>query len=317
MDASFRSAAQGPQVHAGFCALVGLPNAGKSTLLNRVLGRNLVAVSPKPQTTRNRIVGVKNLADPPAQLALVDTPGLQRGHNALRKYMRDEALTAVAECDLALLVLDVGSRSQRDPNVLSSGPGKELLDAVAPLQVPVVLALNKVDRLPEKPALLPLLDRLAHSGRFAEIVPISAKTGLGVDALMRCVAQALPVGPPLFPEDMYTDRAERFLAAELIREQLFLQLGEELPYASAVVVEKFEERRHRGDLVISAVVFVERESQKGIVVGKGGARIKSVGQRAREQISNLLGCPVHIKLFVKVDPDWSSGVGGLRRMGYE
>jgi GTP-binding protein Era len=303
------------QPHTGFCAILGLPNVGKSTLLNRVLGLKLVAVSPKPQTTRNRILGVNNLPD--AQIVFVDTPGIQSGHNALRKYMHDEALSAAGDCDLALLVLDATDPRQRSPETLGRGAAGELAEALALVDVPVIGALNKVDRLRDKTTLLPIIEALDASERFAAIVPISAQHGTGVDDLVRVIADRLPLGPRLYPEDMYTDRPERFLAAELVREQLFLQLGDELPYASAVLIDSYEERGDRGDVVIGASVFVERESQKGIVVGKGGARIREVGQRARAEIGNLLGCPVHLKLHVKVDPEWSQGAGGIRRMGYE
>lgn len=302
------------QVHAGFCAILGLPNVGKSTLLNRVLGLKLAAVSPKPQTTRNRILGVKNLDD--AQVIFVDTPGIQRGHNALRKYMHNEALSAAGDCDMALVLLDVTDRRQCEPAGLDRGAAAELGEALAVVKVPIVLALNKVDKLADKTRLLPLIDGFHATGRYQAIVPISAKEGIGVDDLVRVVAGRLPMGPRLFPEEMYTDRAERFLAGELVREQLFLQLGDELPYASAVVVESFQERS-RGDVVINANIYVERESQKGIVVGKRGARIKQVGEKARAEIGKLLGCEVHLKLFVKVDAEWSRGARGIKRMGYE
>ncbi len=305
----------GDELRAGFCAILGLPNVGKSTLLNRVLGLKLVAVSPKPNTTRDRIVGVVNRPD--AQIVFVDTPGIQRAHNALRKYMRDEAMTAAVDCDVALLMLDASHAAQCTPDALESGVAAELGETLRLIDVPVVLALNKVDRVKDKSALLPMLQAFDATGKFAAIVPISARRGQGTDDLVDEVAKHLPVGPRLYPEDMFTDRPERFLAAELVREQLFLQLGKELPYSSAVVVEEYTDREDRGDTVIRAAVVVERDSQKGIVVGKGGSRIKEVGQRAREEIARLLGRPVHLTLFVKVDPEWSTGQGGIRRMGYE
>jgi GTP-binding protein Era len=183
--------------------------------------------------------------------------------------------------------------------------------------MPAILAVNKIDRLDDKAELLPIMEAFDALDRYAEIMPISAKNGAGVDALVAAIAKRLPEGPKLFPEDMYTDRAERFLAGELVREQLFRQLGQELPYASAVVVESFRERAAKGDIVIEAIVYVERESQKGMVVGKGGHRIKTVGERSRKAISQLFGCPVHVKLRVKVSADWSRGDRGIRDMGYE
>ncbi len=312
--------------HVGFCAILGLPNVGKSTLLNRILGVRLAAVSPKPQTTRNRILGVHNLQlDPPpdderaagaAQIVFLDTPGMQSGKGALRRYMREQALAAAGDCDVALLVADISSRRQRVPDP-DDRDAAALAAAVAAAEVPVILALNKVDRVADKSELLPAIAAYAETGLYAAIVPISARTGSGVSGLEREIAVRLPLGPRLFPEEMYTDRAERFLAGELVREQLFLQLGQELPYAAAVVVETFTERADRGDVVIEAAVCVERTSQKPIVVGKGGQRIKQIGERARKSIAQLLGCPVHLKLFVKVVEGWSQKNRSIRDMGYE
>lgn len=303
--------------HSGFCSILGLPNVGKSTLLNRILGIRLVAVSPKPQTTRNRILGVLNVDDPPAQVVFVDTPGIQQGTSALRKYMRDQALSAAGDCDVALLVIDISTASQRTPGRLDASEAAALSEALEGVKAPVVLALNKVDRIANKDDLLPIMAAYSDTGRYADVVPISATKGTNVDRLIPLIAKHLPMGPRMFPEEMYTDRAERFLASELVREQLFLQLGDELPYATAVMVESFDERSDKGDVVISAVIYVERDSQKGIVVGKGGKRIKTVGERARNSISELLRCPVHLKLFVKVSANWSRAQQGIRDMGYE
>lgn len=314
-------------VHVGFCAILGLPNAGKSTLLNRTLGLRLAAVSKKPQTTRNRIVGVHNTTLPApdggegpetaAQIIFVDTPGIQRGPGALRRYMRDQSLGAVGDSDVDLLMVDVADPAQRDPGRFRQIDAEELWIALERAKAPVILALNKIDRLQIKQDLLPIMAAYSATGLFAEILPISAQTGEGVPELVAHVAKRLPLGPRLFPEDMVTDRAERFLAAELIREQLFHQLGQELPYATAVVVEELQERPSREDMTISATIFVERDSQKGIVVGKGGRRIKEVGQRAREAIGQLFGCTVHVKLYVKVADNWSRVERGIRQMGYE
>jgi GTP-binding protein Era len=303
-------------MRAGFCAIVGLPNVGKSTLLNRILGQRLAAVSPKPQTTRNRIVGIHNA--PGVQIAFVDTPGIQAGTGALRRYMRDEALTAAGETDVALLMIDADDRRGRTPARLAEPDALPLADQLRGRSV--IVALNKIDRV-AKPDLLPLIaawDEWARQqGGETEVVPIAALHGDGVGRLVDAIARRLPEGPALFPEDLLTDRADRFLAGELIREQLFHQLGQELPYAAAVVVESFEERADRKDVLIGAVIVVERDSQKGIVVGKGGARIKQLGIAAREAVSELLGCPVHLNLHVKVVPDWSRGERGIRQLGYE
>ena len=297
---------------AGFCAIVGLPNVGKSTLLNRILGQRLVAVSPKPQTTRNRILGVHHGEG--VQIAFVDTPGIQHGAGALRRFMREEALAAAGETDVALLVVDAADGRGRAPARFEQEDTAPL--AAALRNRPLVIALNKVDRV-AKPDLLPLIAAWVAWAPEAEVVPIAALSGDGVDRLLGAIAARLPESPPLFPEDTLTDRAERFLAAELIREQLFHQLGQELPYATAVVVESFEERPEKKDLLIGAVIVVERDSQKAIVVGKGGQRIKQIGIAARQALGELFECAVHLNLFVKVMPDWSRGDRGLRELGYE
>jgi GTPase len=303
---------------AGTCAILGLPNAGKSTLMNRLIDMRLCAVSPRPQTTRNRVLGVKNisLAGDPAQIVFLDTPGAQRGENALRRYMRDQTLSAAGDSDVALLLIDAAEPQQSAPDRMGEGDRRAIDEILAAAKAPVLLALNKVDRV-AKPALLPMLEAWSARGGFEELVPISALSGDGVDRLEQAIATRLPEGPALFPEDMVTDRAERFLAGELVREQLFRQLGEELPYATAVVIDQFSERPEKGDVVISASIFVERESQKGIVVGKGGQRIKAIGEAGRRAISQLLNCPVHLLLHVKVAPNWSRDGGGIRSMGYE
>jgi GTPase len=306
---------------AGFCALLGLPNAGKSTLLNGILGKRLAAVSSKPQTTRNRILGV-HAADLPAtvdapaskaQIAYVDTPGLHLGTGALRRFMRDQAVAAAADCDVVLLVIDASENRARRPDRLAEADAAPIVEACR--RAPVVVALNKVDRV-AKPDLLPLMESWhAWAEGKAEVVPISALKGDGIVRLEQLVGARLPTGPFLFPDDMVTDRAESFLAGELIREQLYHQLGKELPYATAVVIESFEERS-KGDVAIGAKIVVERDSQKAIVVGKGGSRIKQLGIAARQAVSELLGCPVHINLHVSVERDWSRDERGIGKLGY-
>ncbi|MEZ4402207.1 MAG: GTPase Era [Kofleriaceae bacterium] len=309
------------QVRAGSCAIVGLPNVGKSTLLNRLVGRRLVAVSPKPQTTRNRILGIHRSevagAEPPGvELCFVDTPGIQRGAGPLRRFMREEALAAAADGDLALLVIDASARRGAQPPRLAEDDAAELVATVAAKTL--VVALNKADRV-HKPELLPLIEAWAAWGRDRadglDVVPISATTGDNVERLVAALAARLPVGPPMFPADMVTDRAESFLAAELIREQLFHQLGQELPYSAAVVVERFDEH-DQGDLSIGAYIAVERESQKAIVIGRRGQRIKELGVAARTALADLFGCPVHLSLLVKIAPAWTTAEAGVRRFGY-
>jgi GTP-binding protein Era len=303
-------------VRAGFCAIVGLPNVGKSTLLNRMLGRHLVAVSAKPQTTRDRIVGVHTIDLPDqtpshAQIAYVDTPGVQDGRGALRRYMREAAIAAASDADVVLLIVDATHRGGRMPDRMNQDDTIAL--AQASKARPLIVALNKVDRV-GKPELLPVIEAWTAAYPGVEVVPISAANGDNVDALERVIASKLPPGPPLFPADMVTDRSPQFIAQEIIREQLYHQLGKELPYACAVQVETWTERK--GELVIGAVIVVERESQKPIVVGRAGSRIKELGIAGRAALAAALGKPVHLSLFVKVRDDWSTTERDLRELGY-
>jgi GTP-binding protein Era len=305
-----------PEVRAGFCAIVGLPNVGKSTLLNRILGRKLVAVSAKPQTTRDRIVGVHTIELPGeapdhAQIAYVDTPGVQAGKGPLRRYMRDAALAAAADADVVLILIDAMDRRGRLPERLGEPDAVGLGDTAR--KKPIIVGLNKVDRVP-KPELLPVIEAWAKVHDGVEVVPISAATGDNVDRLEQVIARMLPAGPPLFPADMVTDRPPQFIAQEIIREQLYHQLGKELPYACAVQIESWTERK--GELVIGAVILVERESQKPIVVGRAGHRIRELGIAARQAVAEALGKPVHLNLFVKVALEWSSAERELQKLGY-
>ena len=309
-------------IRAGFCAIVGLPNVGKSTLLNHILDRHLVAVSAKPQTTRDRILGVHTFALPAgeagsdaepaqAQIAYVDTPGVQDGRGALRRYMREAALAAAADADVVLLIVDATFRKGRMPDRMNEPDTQAIAEALRAKAF--VIALNKVD-LVAKPELLPVIEAWVKAHPSAEVVPISAATCDNVDALERVIASKLPAGPALFPPEMVTDRSPQFIAQEIIREQLYHQLGKELPYACAVQVETWTERK--GELVIGAVIVVERESQKPIVVGKAGSRIKELGIAARAALAPALGKPVHLSLFVKVRDSWSQTERDLRELGY-
>jgi GTP-binding protein Era len=309
------------EIRAGFCAIVGLPNVGKSTLLNRILERHLAAVSAKPQTTRDRILGVHTLdlpglpgaGDPArAQIAYVDTPGVQDGRGPLRRYMREAAISAAADADVVLLLVDATDRRGRMPERLAEADAAAL--GHASRSHPIVIGLNKVDRVP-KPELLPVIEAWAGFTPGVDVVPISALTGDGVETLERAIAARLPLGPPLFPAEMVTDRSPAFIAQEIIREQLYHQLGKELPYACAVQIETWTEKAP-SELAIRAVIFVERESQKAIVVGRGGARIRELGIAARHAVGEALGKTVHLALFVKVLAEWSRGEADLRRLGY-
>jgi GTP-binding protein Era len=294
---------------AGTVAILGRPNVGKSTLLNRIVGEKLAIVTPKPQTTRNRIVGVWNGEG--GQIVFVDTPGVHGARKGLNRYMVGEAMAAIADVDAALLVVD-GS----DGKAGAGDAERMILEGLAAAKKPVVLAINKVDKVKDKTAVLPMLVAWEKGGRFAAMVPISATRGTNVDQLIREICRMLPEGEPLYGPEMLTDRTERFLAAELVREQLFLRLKQELPYATAVVIESWQERPERGDVVIDASIVVERDSQRGIVVGKAGAMIRDVGTAARKEMGDLLDRPVHLRLEVKVVPDWTTSPNDLQRLGY-
>jgi GTP-binding protein Era len=278
---------------------------GKSTLLNRILGEKLAIVTPKPQTTRDRIAGVFN--GPRGQIVFIDTPGVHGARGELNRFMVREALGIIPDVDAALLVVDA----------TTDRPGEAeqaILRGLAEARRPTVLAINKVDTVKQKGALLPLLERWQEQAELRALVPISARRGTNVDRLVNELWPLLPAGEPLFAPDMLTDRTERFLAAELVREQLFLELRQEVPYAVAVVIEGWEERA--ADVVISANIIVERDSQRAIVLGKGGSMIREVGTRARIAIGELLQRTVHLKLHVQVHPDWTSSAEALASYGY-
>jgi GTP-binding protein Era len=280
-------------MRCGTVALIGRPNAGKSTLLNRIVGQKLAIVSDKPQTTRTRIVGVKQYPD--AQVVFVDTPGIHKPTHRLNVRMVDTALEAMRGVDVVVLMVDASAKP---------GPGDRfLLDLVAKAGVPTLLALSKVD-LVAKPKLLPLLDHYQRAHAFADFVPVSAVDGTNVEALERAIVAQLPEGDPLFPPDYLTSQTERFLVAELVREQVLRQTHDELPFSTTVVVDQFEEGGDRGITRLYCTIWVERESQKPIVVGKGGTMIKAIGSAARVELQRELNRRVHLDLHVKVKADW-------------
>ncbi|HTA19357.1 MAG TPA: GTPase Era [Polyangia bacterium] len=295
---------------AGTVAILGRPNVGKSTLLNALVGEKLAIVTPKPQTTRNRIVGVWN--GPAGQIVFVDTPGVHADRKALNRFMVQEAMGTIESADAALLVIDASDRRPGNEE-------KEILRELKAARKPIVLALNKVDRVKDKGALLPLLAEWEQTSKFEALVPISALRNKNLAPIVSELVKLLPQGEPLYGPEMLTDRTERFLAAELVREQIFLMTRQELPYAVAIDIESWEERtRPDGttDVVITAAILVERDSQKAIAVGKGGSMIREVGTKARAEITALLGRPAHLKLEVKVDPEWTTSPEALQRLGY-
>ena len=311
-------------MRCGFISIIGAPNVGKSTLLNTLIGTKLAIVTPKPQTTRHRILGVKNLPD--AQLVFLDTPGIHRGKTRLSRFMMQAVDEALIDPQVVLYMTDANRapypdlaflrRHLRQPTQRASAASRAYENAPSGAQRPVAVfwLLNKTDRL-APPQLLPLIADYPDKDAFAEVLPLSALRGDNVAALVECLVRYLPEGPPHFPPDMPTDRDERFLIAELIREQVMLRTHEEVPYAVAVEIEAFRERRG-GGVEIEAGVMVEKASQKGIVVGRQGQMIKAIGTQARRAIGGLLHCPVRLHLTVRVRRDWKEHAGTLRTLGF-
>jgi GTP-binding protein Era len=284
--------------HSGFVCILGRPNAGKSTLLNALVGEKLAIISPKPQTTRNRIQGIVHVPGAKGklggQVVLIDTPGVHKPDSSLGRKMMTEVREALEGCDLILLIHDVSQKS---------APADQfVLDLVKKSGTPAFLLLNKIDKLPEKHRLLAIIDDLRQRHDFKEIIPISALKHSGLDVLVQTVLQALPAGPKYFPEDQITDQPTRFMVAEIVREQILVQTKEEIPYSTTVIVEQFEEGTNITR--IAATIYCEREGQKGILVGKGGQMLKKIGTAARLQIQKMLGQKVFLELFVKVSPGW-------------
>jgi GTP-binding protein Era len=300
---------------AGFVAIVGRPNVGKSTLLNRLLGEKIAIVTPRPQTTRTRILGVWN--GPGAQVAFFDTPGLHKAEGALNRRMVDVALQTLGEVDAVLLLVEAGTGPEGRVEVGDST--RWAIEQVRKSGKPAVLGINKMDRAPRE-SLLPVMAAYKDLHGWADIVPFSARVGTNVDDLLRTLVRQLPEAPaPLFPPDVLTDQAERQIAGEYLREQLMLLTRDEIPYACAVEVESFDETGREegphGLVRIEALIVVEREGQKGIVIGKGGEMLKKVGTAARQGLERLFGCKVFLQLRVKVDPRWTERPESLKRFG--
>ena len=289
---------------AGHIALVGRPNVGKSTLLNRLVGQKLSITSSRPQTTRHRIVGI--VSEPDAQFAFVDTPGLQsRQAGRLNRALNRAAAEALESVDIVVLVIEALRFGAEDRAVLARVPAK----------TPALLAINKVDSIADKTRLLPFMDEVSRVHSFAALVPVSARTGRQVADLLGAIRPYLPEGPSMYPEEEVTDRSERFLAAEFLREKLFRLLGEELPYATAVEVERFE---IAGNLRrIGASIVVDRPGQKAIIIGKGGEKLKAIASQAREDLEKLFGSKVYLEVWVRVRHGWANDPRMLRSLGYE
>ena len=295
-----------PGFRCGFAAIVGRPNVGKSTLLNAMLGQKVSIVSPKPQTTRHRILGIQNTDQ--AQIVFVDTPGLHTDERRMmNRYMNRSALASLSDADVNVFVVEALRWTEDDQRVA---------DDLKRIGKPIILLVNKVDVVNPRERLLPYLEEVARRGEFVAILPTSGKKGTNLKELSAAVAHYLPEGPPHFPAEQVTDRSVRFQAAEIIREKLTWRLRQELPYGLTVEIERFQEEEE-GRVLIGAIIWVERPDQKAIVIGQAGEGLKDVGTRARIDLMSLLGQRVHLELWVKVKENWSDSESALRQFGYD
>ncbi len=293
---------------SGFIAIIGRPNVGKSTLLNAIVGERIAITTHKPQTTRNRIMGIRNLGEPqPGQLIFLDTPGIHRASTPLNRAMVDAATGTFGSVDLVLLLAEAGAAPHPDDRFI--------IDSLKDSPLPVFLVINKID-LVDKRLLLPLIDTFRDLHPFREIIPLSALKGDGVDGLIGAVWSLLPEGPQYFPEEMMTDRSERFIAAEIIREKITIRTHQEIPYATAVVVDAFKEDEAKNMIRIAATIHVAKDSQKGIIIGKKGAMLKEIGTRARLEMEKFFAAKVFLELFVRVAKDWTNDPRMLQEFGY-
>jgi len=289
---------------SGYVAIIGRPNVGKSTLLNKILGEKVAIVSPKPQTTRNRITGIRTTEG--SQIIFIDTPGIHQGHSLMNRRMMDTALHTLDEVDGVLWLLDAHEKLKQEE--------ERIAETLRGVDTPVLILLNKID-LVSKGKLLPLMERCAEVLPGKEIVPVSALKGDGLEITLNIVEQWLPKGPRYFTEGEYTDQSERFLASEIVREKVFLLTREEIPYGVAVTIDEFTEKEEKNLIVIAATIHTDRDSHKGILIGKRGAMLKEIGRQAREELEALLGCRIFLELFVRVDANWTRNPNLLTEMG--
>ena len=290
---------------SGFVAIAGAPNVGKSTLLNQILGEKISITSKKPQTTRNRILGIVHR--PSSQLIFIDTPGIHRAKRPLNIRIVDAAVSALGDVDVILVMIDVANPDPESEDFLVKKLRKQ--------KRPVVLALNKID-LVAKPMLLSIIDNSSNAYAFEAVVPVSAILGAQIDELLDAMEALLPEGPPFYPDEALTDMPERFIAAEMIREKVFRLTGQEIPYSTAVTIESFSEEKGGTLVKIHSTIHVERSSQKGMIIGKHGTMLKMIGTEARKEIERMVGTKVFLKLFVRVHKNWSKDTKALRRFGY-
>jgi GTP-binding protein Era len=296
---------EGKVFKSGFIGIIGKPNVGKSTLLNTIVGEKLAITTHKPQTTRNRITGIKNTED--GQFIFLDTPGIHRAKTPLNRSMVKEAVNTFADVEILLLLMEAHRSLTADDDFI--------FRSLEGIDIPVILIINKIDLI-EKEQLLPLIERLRHIYPFSEIVPLSALKGFNVDTLMDTLWGMLSEGPRYFPDDMITDSSERFLAAEIIREKIMLLTHQEIPYSTAVIIDSFKEDEGRGLIKMQATISVEKKSQKGILIGRKGAMLKQIGTRARLEMEKFFGTRVFLELFVRVTRDWTRDSQMLEEFGY-
>ncbi len=291
-------------IHSGYIAIVGRPNVGKSTLLNKILGEKVAIVSPRPQTTRNRITGIRTTET--SQIVFLDTPGIHQGHSMINRRLVDTALHTLDEVDGVLWLLDAHDRIKQEE--------ERIAETLRGVETPVLILINKMD-LVSKGKLLPLMDRCSQLLPGKEIVPISALKGDGVPLVLDIVEKWLAEGEKFFTQGEYTDQTERFLASEIVREKVFNLTRQEIPYGVAVTIDEFTEKEEKGLIVIGATIHTERDSHKGILIGKRGAMLKEIGQQAREELEKIFGCRIFLELFIRVDPDWTHNPNLLAEMG--
>ena len=289
---------------SGFIGIIGRPNVGKSTLLNAVVGDKISIVADKPQTTRDKITGIKNYSD--AQLIFLDTPGIHNPKTLLNRAMVQTAQKAIGDAEVLLMLIEANADVHHQDLFL--------IESLKPVKVPVFLVINKIDLI-DKKLLLPLIDKFRNLYDYREIFPVSSLSGEGIDELLAAIKEILPEGPQLFPEDILTDATERFIAAEFIREQIMVLTNQEIPYASAVTVDLFKEDEEKNITRISATINVEKESQKAIMIGKKGSMLKNIGTKSRLQMEKLFGCKVFLELFVRVSKDWTTSDKMLQEFG--
>jgi GTP-binding protein Era len=303
-----------PVFKTGSIGLIGRPNVGKSTLLNRILGEKLAIVSDKPQTTRNRILGIKN--DPDAQILLIDTPGLHKPKTRLNEMMVRSAVNVILEADVIFLLMEMGKKGFSQDEELLAFVTAEKRGPASGVPTPLFLVITKAD-LVRREELLPVMEALSRKNIFDEVVPISALKNENIDRLIELAKSYLPEGPPLFPLDEYTDQPVRFLAAELIREKIIQKVYQEVPYSVAVQIESYEEKPEKNQVSIRAVIYVDRASQKGILIGRKGETLKKVGTEARLELQEILGTKVYLETWVEVKENWKNDDQLLRNLGYE